>query len=32
MVSATDGWAVGSDNSTGTVLILHWNGATWSQS
>jgi hypothetical protein len=30
MVSATDGWAVGSD-STG-ALILHWNGTTWSRS
>ena len=32
MVSATDGWAVGGHSATGKVLILHWNGTTWSRS
>ena len=34
MASATDGWAVGGRNSaTGNnVLILRWNGTTWSRS
>lgn len=31
MVSATDGWAVGGNDSTGDAIILHWNGTTWSR-
>src|SRR5262249_29229156 len=32
MVSASNGWAVGGDHTTGKIVILHWNGTRWSRS
>ena len=31
MTSATDAWAVGGNQATGKVLILHWNGTRWTR-
>lgn len=32
MLSASDGWAVGRNDSTDQPIILHWNGKSWAQS
>ena len=31
MDSASDYWAVRTDNNTATVLLLHWNGTSWTR-
>ena len=31
MVSPSDGWAVGRNDGTRQVIILHWNGTKWTQ-
>jgi hypothetical protein len=32
MLSPSEGWAAGRDDSTGQAVILHWNGTSWTRS